>query len=59
MTQVNKASLDLADIFKRFLVAVPAVICFILNAPVSMKQPEKLLNGLQLSNRRTRDSVND
>ena len=49
MTQVNKASMDLTDLFKRFLVAVPAVICFILNAPVSMNPPRKSLNGLQLS----------
>ena len=49
MTQVNKASIDLADLFKRFIVAVPAVICFILNAPVSLKPPRKSLNGLQLS----------
>ena len=49
MTQVNKTSLDLTDLFKRFLVVVPAFICFILNAPVNMNQPEKSLNGLQLS----------
>ena len=49
MTQVNKASLDLTDLFKRFLVAVPAVICFLLNAPVPMNPPKKSLNGLQLS----------
>ena len=49
MTQVNKTSLDLTDLFKKFLVAVPAVICFILNAPVNMKPPERSLNGLQLS----------
>ena len=49
MTQVNKASIDLADLFKRFIVAVPAVICFILNTPVSLKLPRKLLDGLQLS----------
>ena len=49
MTQVNKASLDLTNQFKRLLVSVPAVICFILNAPVSMKPPKKSLNGLKLS----------
>ena len=48
MTQVNKTSLDLTDLFKRVLVVVPAVICFILNAPVSMNSPERSLNGLQL-----------
>ena len=49
MTQVNKTSLDLTDLFKRFFVAVAAVICFILNAPVSMNPPKRSLNGLQIS----------
>ena len=49
MTQVNKASLDLTDLSKRLLVAVTAVICFILNLPVTMNPPERSLNGLQLS----------
>ena len=49
MTQVNKTSLDLTGLFKRFLAAVPAVICFILNVPVSMNPPKRSLNGLQLS----------
>ena len=49
MTQVNKTFLDLSDLFKWFLVAMPAVICFVLNAPVKMKPPERSLNGQQLS----------
>ena len=47
---MNKASLDLTDLFKQFFVAVPVVICFILNASVDMKPPEKSLNRLKLSN---------
>ena len=50
MTMVNKSSLDLMDLFKRFLVAVPAVICFILNVPVVMNPTRKSLSGLTLSN---------
>ena len=50
MTQINKKSLNLTGIFKKCLLAVPAVIYFIINAAVSIEPPEKSLNGLQLSN---------
>ena len=49
MSLVNKSTIDLTDLFKKLIVAVPAVICFILNAPVVMKPREKSLNGLQMS----------
>ena len=47
MTIVPKTSIDLKDVFKYLVVAVPAVMCFILNAPVLIKSSkESLLNGL-------------
>ena len=49
ISPVSKASLNLTDLFKKCLVAMPAVICFILNAPVVMKLPEKLLRELKMS----------
>ena len=49
MTVVKKSTFDLTDVFKRLMVAVPAVLCFILNAPVAMKPPKRSLNGLEMS----------
>ena len=48
MVEVNKESINLDDLFKLLIVAVPAVLCFILNAPVQMKPQESFLNGLTM-----------
>ena len=47
--EVNKESIKLDDLFKVLVVAVPAVLCFILNAPVRMKPQQPSLNGLTMS----------
>ena len=49
MVEVNKESIKLDDLFKLLVLAVPAVICLILNAPVRMKPQEPSLNGLTMS----------
>ena len=49
MLLANKSSIDLTDLFNKFLMAVPALVCFVPNAPVVMNPPERLLNGLQMS----------
>ena len=49
MTTVPKKSIDLSDLFKYLVVAVPTVLCFILNAPVIMTpQKKRSSNGLEL-----------
>ena len=49
MVEVNKNSIKLDNLFKILVVAVPAVLCFILNAPVWMKPQEPSLNGLTMT----------
>ena len=49
MTVVPKKSIDLSDLFKYLVVAVPMVLCFILNAPVIMTpQKKRSFNGLEM-----------
>ena len=49
MTMVPKKSIDLSDLFKYLVVAVPTVLCFILNAPVIMTpQKKRSFNGLEM-----------
>ena len=48
MVEVDKNSIKMDDLFKILVVAVPAVLCFILNAPVRMKPQEPSLNGLTM-----------
>ena len=47
MTTVERSRITLTDVFKALMVAGPAVICFILNAPIVMKPPAPLLNKIK------------
>ena len=49
MVEVNKKSIKLDDLFKLLVVAVRAVLCFILNAPVWLKPQKSSLNGLTMT----------
>ena len=44
LTTVDRSRITLTDVFKALMVAGPAVICFILNAPMVMNQSKPLLN---------------
>ena len=45
MMEVDKNSIKLDDLFKILVVAVLAVLSFVLNVPLRMKPQESSLNG--------------
>ena len=49
MVEVDKDSINLDDLFKVLVETMPAVLCFIRNAPVRMKSQESSLNGLTMT----------
>ena len=49
MVEADKDNIKMDDLFTLLVVAVLAVLCFILNAPEGMKPQEPSLNGLTMA----------